>query len=68
MNPDVRDLIDRLGMTPLPVEGTFIVSTYRSEENTISALVVTHPDRETDRRRLGIPDDHSTEMPSGFAT
>jgi len=33
MNPDVRDLIDRLGMTPLPVEGTFIVSTYRSEEN-----------------------------------
>jgi hypothetical protein len=55
-------------MTPLPVEGTFIVSTYRSEENTISALLVTHPDREADIRRLGIPDDHSTEMPSGFAT
>jgi len=36
MDPDVRDLIDRLGMTPLPVEGTFIVSTYRSEENTTS--------------------------------
>jgi len=68
MDPDVGVLIDRLGMTPLPVEGTFIVSTYRSEENTISALLVTHPDREADIRRLGIPDDHSTEMPSGFAT
>jgi len=174
MDPDVGDLIDRLGMTPLPVEGTFIVSTYRSEENTasggpigtamiglysddppsrslfhrldfdevwhfycgdplrlvllhpdgssndvvmgsdvrgghvvqfvipagvwqagelvaggrwslfgctmapgftgtcfeggtISGLLATHPDREPDIRRLGIPDDHSTEMPSGFA-
>ena len=31
MEANARDLIERLGMTPLPVEGTFIVSTYRSE-------------------------------------
>jgi predicted cupin superfamily sugar epimerase len=175
MDPGVRDLIDRLGLTPLPVEGTLIVSTYRSAGNiatggpvgtamiglysddppshslfhrlqfdevwhsydgdplrlvllhpdgssddvvmstnlasghvvqfvipagvwqagelvaggrwslfgctmapgftgtcfeggTISALLETHPDREPDIRRLGIPDDHDTEMPSGFAT
>jgi len=175
VDPDVRDLIDRLGLTPLPVEGTLIVSTYRSEANTatggpvgtsmvglysndppshslfhrlqfdevwhfydgdplrlvllhpdgssddvvmgtdlghghvvqfvipagvwqagevvaggrwslfgctmapgftgtcfeggtISALLETHPEREADIRRLGIPDDHVTEMPSGFAT
>jgi len=29
-----RQLIERLGMMPLPVEATFFVSTYRSETNT----------------------------------
>jgi predicted cupin superfamily sugar epimerase len=38
------------------------------EGGTVSDLLATHPDRESDIRRLGIPDDHSTEMPSGFAT
>lgn len=30
MDPHVRRLVDHLGLTPLPVEGTFFVSTYRS--------------------------------------
>lgn len=30
MHPHVRRLVDHLGMTPLPVEGTYFVSTYRS--------------------------------------
>ena len=175
MEATARDLIERLGMTPLPVEGTFIVSTYRSEADTatggpvgtamiglysndppsrslfhrlqfdeiwhfyggdplrlvllradgssddivmgsdvigghvvqvvipagvwqagelvaggrwslfgctmapgftgtcfeggtVSRLLRSHPDRDTDIRRLGIPDDHDTDMPSGFAT
>jgi len=29
----VRALIDRFGMTPLPVEGTFLAETYRSDES-----------------------------------
>jgi predicted cupin superfamily sugar epimerase len=170
-----RQLIERLGMTPLPVEATFFVSTYRSEANTdtggpvgtamiglyssdppsrslfhrldfdevwhfysgdplrlvllypdgssadvvmgsdvlaghvvqyvipagvwqagelvaggswalfgctmapgftgtcfegghIGDLLASYPDRETDVRRLGIPDDHDASMPSDFAT
>jgi predicted cupin superfamily sugar epimerase len=31
-------------------------------------LLATYPDREADIRRLGIPDDHDTSMPEGFAT
>ena len=34
----------------------------------IADLLVSHPDREPDIRRLGIPDDHGTTMPTGFAT
>ena len=34
----------------------------------ISDVLATHPDREADIRRLGIPDDHDASMPSGFAT
>ncbi len=30
MHPHVERLVDHLGLTPLPVEGTFFVSTYRS--------------------------------------
>jgi predicted cupin superfamily sugar epimerase len=30
----VQQLVDRLGMTPLPVEATFFVSTYRSTDDT----------------------------------
>ena len=175
MDTTVRQLIERLGMSPLPVEATFFVSTYRSEANTetggpvgtamiglysnvppshslfhrlefdevwhfyagepmrlvllypdgssadivmssdlaaghrvqyvipagvwqagelvgdgswalfgctmapgftgtcfqggrVGDLLATHPDRAADIRRLGIPDDHDTSMPSGFAT
>jgi predicted cupin superfamily sugar epimerase len=32
IDPAARDLLERFGMTPLPVEGTFFVQTYRSEE------------------------------------
>ncbi len=38
------------------------------EGGRIDELLSTHPDREADIRRLGIPDDHGTAMPSGFAT
>jgi len=38
------------------------------EGGRITDLLVSYPDRETDIRRLGIPDDHGTAMPSGFAT
>ena len=34
----------------------------------VGDLLATHPDRAADIRRLGIPDDHHTSMPSGFAT
>lgn len=34
MDPDVQRLVDRLGMTALPVEGTWFVSTYRSTADT----------------------------------
>lgn len=30
MHPTTKQLVDHLGMTPLPVEATFFVSTYRS--------------------------------------
>ena len=133
MDATTQQLIERLGMTPLPVEATFFVSTYRSEANTetggpvgtamiglysddppsrslfhrlefdevwhfyagdplrlvllypdgsstdvvmgsdmlagqVVQYVATHPDREADIRKLGIPDDHDGSMPSGFAT
>lgn len=38
------------------------------EGGRIDELLVTYPRREFDIRRLGIPDDHDTSMPSGFAT
>ena len=38
------------------------------EGGRIADLLATHPDREVDIRRLGIADDHGTEMPDGFAT
>jgi len=31
-------------------------------------LLASHPDRASDIERLGIPDDHTTSMPDGFAT
>ena len=34
MDTTARRLVEHLGMTPLPVEATFFVSTYRSEGNT----------------------------------
>lgn len=34
MDATAQRLVDRLGMTPLPVEATCFVSTYRSEANT----------------------------------
>ena len=34
----------------------------------ISSVLATHPDREADIRKLGIPDDRDGSMPSGFAT
>jgi predicted cupin superfamily sugar epimerase len=34
----------------------------------ISAVLATHPDRETDILKLGIPDDHDASMPTDFAT
>ncbi len=34
MDATAQQLVDRLGMTPLPVEATLFVSTYRSEANT----------------------------------
>ena len=34
MHPQVRRLIDHHGLTPLPVEGTYFVSTYRSVADT----------------------------------
>jgi predicted cupin superfamily sugar epimerase len=34
MDPDVQRLVDQLGLTALPVEGTWFVSTYRSAEDT----------------------------------
>ncbi len=38
------------------------------EGGRIDDLVRSHPDRESDIRKLGIPDDHDTSMPEGFAT
>ena len=38
------------------------------EGGTISGLLVSHPARADDVRRLGIPDGHETSMPEGFAT
>jgi predicted cupin superfamily sugar epimerase len=38
------------------------------EGGRIADLLATHPDRENDVRRLGIADDHGTQMPDGFAT
>ena len=34
MDATVAQLVERLRMTPLPVEATFFVSTYRSEAET----------------------------------
>jgi predicted cupin superfamily sugar epimerase len=38
------------------------------EGGRVGELLATYPDREADIRRLGIPDDHGTTMPAGFAT
>jgi predicted cupin superfamily sugar epimerase len=38
------------------------------EGGRISDLLAEYPDREADIRRLGIPDDHASAMPGGFAT
>jgi predicted cupin superfamily sugar epimerase len=38
------------------------------EGGRISDLLAEYPDREADIRRLGVPDDHDSTMPSGFAT
>jgi predicted cupin superfamily sugar epimerase len=38
------------------------------EGGRIDDLMVTHPDRRGDIGRLGIPHDHVTSMPTGFAT
>ncbi len=38
------------------------------EGGRIRDLLAAYPDREADIRRLGIPDDHDTLMPAGFAT
>jgi predicted cupin superfamily sugar epimerase len=38
------------------------------EGGRIRDLLVSHPDRADDIQRLGIPDDHLTSMPEGFAT
>jgi predicted cupin superfamily sugar epimerase len=38
------------------------------EGGTIADLLTTHPDRAADIHRLGIPGDHDTRMPDGFAT
>lgn len=38
------------------------------EGGTVTDLLASYPDRESEIRRLGIPDDYSTEMPEGFAT
>lgn len=38
------------------------------EGGTINDLMVTHPGRHADIGRLGIPDEHDTSMPDGFAT
>ena len=38
------------------------------EGGRVDDLLATHPGRDSDIRRLGIPDDHDTSMPTGFAT
>jgi predicted cupin superfamily sugar epimerase len=38
------------------------------EGGRVSDLLASHPDRESDIRRLGVPDDHENTMPGGFAT
>jgi predicted cupin superfamily sugar epimerase len=38
------------------------------EGGRIDDLLVSHPDRAADIRRLGIPADHETHMPDGFAS
>ncbi|MGZ4761355.1 MAG: cupin domain-containing protein, partial [Ilumatobacteraceae bacterium] len=38
------------------------------EGGRISDLLAGYPDRDADIRRLGVPDDHDTTMPAGFAT
>jgi len=38
------------------------------EGGTVGSLLASHPGREADIRRLGVPDDHDTTMPAGYAT
>ena len=38
------------------------------EGGAVSTLLAGHPDRAVDITRLGVPDDHATAMPDGFAT
>lgn len=38
------------------------------EGGRVSDLLAGYPDRDSDIRRLGIPDEHGTTMPDGFAT
>ena len=38
------------------------------EGGTVGSLLASHPGREADIRRLGVPDDDDTTMPAGYAT